>query len=217
MQYDPSNAFVAPVALLAPADAPALTLRTMTAADEAEWDEVRARNASWLDPWESNDPMRRRLVTFPQWIRMQRRDERAEAAIVFVIVFEGRIVGQISLGAVMLGAMRCGIVGYWIAHDYAGRGFTPLAVAMLADWALHDPDGPNLHRIEIDILPENERSRRVVQKVGAKYEGVRRKYMFINGKWRDHESYSLLAEDAPDGFARRFLDDTPGERVSSLS
>ena len=50
-----------------------------------------------------------------------------------------------------------------------------------------------VHRMEIDLVPENERSRAVVRKVGARYEGVKKRYMYINGIWRDHESYSLLA------------------------
>lgn len=90
-------------------------------------------------------------------------------------------------------------------------------VAMLADWALLDPTGPQLHRLEIDIVPENERSRRVVQKVGAKYEGVRRQYMYVHGEWRDHESYSLLDTDVPQGFVHRLLGDTPGESLHNLS
>ncbi len=117
----------------------------MTVRDEQEWDDVRMRNADWLEPWESNDPMRHRIVTFPQWIAMQRRDERNGDAIVFVMVLDGAIIGQISLGAIFRGAlrtgiigywidefrgaMRTGIIGYWIDERHAGRGLTPLAVA----------------------------------------------------------------------------------------
>lgn len=71
--------------------------------------------------------------------------------------------------------------------------------------------------MEIDLVPENERSRAVVRKVGARYEGVKKRYMYINGIWRDHESYSLLAEDAPQGFVRRLLSDTPSEKPHELS
>ena len=67
-----------------------------------------------------------------------------------------------------------------------------MAVTLLADWAMFDPSGPQLHRVEIDLLPENERSRKVALKVGASYEGMRKAYMFVNGQWRDHESYALL-------------------------
>ncbi|MEE1297082.1 MAG: GNAT family protein [Bifidobacterium sp.] len=216
MHRSPRDAFHTPLRLEGP-DGTSFALRTMTAEDELEWDAVRSRNVEWLDPWESNDPMRHELVSFSQWIAMQRREERDGSSIVLVMEFEGRIVGQISLGAVFRGAMRTGIIGYWIDEQYAGRGLTPLAVAMLCDWALLDADGPRLHRMEIDIVPENQRSRRVVQKVGAQYEGLRRQYMYIHGQWRDHESYSLVEQDAPGGFTRRLMGDTPSEPFHDLS
>ena len=117
----------------------------------------------------------------------------------------GRIVGQISLGAICYGAMRTGVVGYWVDERCAGRGYAPMAVTLLADWAMFDPSGPQLHRVEIDLLPENERSRKVALKVGASYEGMRKAYMFVNGQWRDHESYALLPEYAPNGFTARLM------------
>ncbi len=125
--------------------------------------------------------------------------------------------------------MRTGIIGYWIDERHAGRGLTPLAVAMVCDRALQMPTGPRLHRMENDRGPENERSRAVVRTGGARYEGVKTRYMYIryegvktrymyiNGIWRDHESYSLLAEDAPQGFVRRLLSDTPSEKPHKLS
>lgn len=79
----------------------------------------------------------------------------------------------------------------------------PMAVALLADWALTDPFGPVLHRLEIAILPDNARSLAVVRKVGAHHEGLRERYMYVNGQWRDHVTFALLAEDAGQGFANR--------------
>lgn len=95
----------------------------------------------------------------------------------------------------------------WLLVDErcAGRGYAPMAVTLLADWAMFDPSGPQLHRVEIDLLPENERSRKVALKVGASYEGMRKAYMFVNGQWRDHESYALLPEYAPNGFTARLM------------
>lgn len=206
-----------PLKLTAPAGATPLVLRTMTNADESEWDAVRIRNAKWLEPWESQDPQRHSYITFAQWIAMQRHDEREGDAIVFVMELDGAIVGQISVGAIFRGSMRSGIIGYWVDQGHAGQGLTPLAVAMVCDWALLDPNGPQLHRMEIDILPENSRSRAVVNKVGARYEGVKQQYMYINGVWRDHESYSLLADDAPQGFVQRYLADTPRNVNNKLS
>lgn len=178
-------------------------LRPLTIDDEPEWNGVRWDNADWLAPWDSGDPMHGSPLTFNAWIQRQRRSEQDGTGALFAIVHQSRIVGQVSLGAVCYGSMRTGVVGYWVSHRYAGRGFAPLAVALLADWAFADPAGPQLHRLEIAILPENHRSRRVVEKLHAHAEGVRPRYMYINGRWRDHETYSLLAEDMGGGFAAR--------------
>ena len=67
--------------------------------------------------------------------------------------------------------MRSGVIGYWVDESYIGRGFAPTAVAVLADWALADAAGPRLHRLEIAVLPENERSLAVARKVGGPVRG----------------------------------------------
>lgn len=199
------NAIRVPKRLRPPDGAGGLLLRPLTADDAVEWSDVRMRNDEWLSPWESGDPMHGAALTFNGWIQRLRRNEQDGTGVVFAMECQGRIVGQISLGAISYGAMRTGVVGYWVDQRCAGRGFAPLAVAMLADWATGDPTGPRLHRLEIAILPENARSLRVAEKVGARREGVRERYMYVNGQWRDHETFSLLAEDAGEGFARRLL------------
>lgn len=182
-----------------------IKLRPITADDEEEWNEVRWRNDAWLHPWESGDPMHGSPMTYNQWMQQMRHNEQTGRGVVFAIDYHEHIVGQISLGAIDLGSMRTGVIGYWVDQQYAGHGFAPMAVALLADWAFCDPTGPRLHRMEIALLPENERSRRVACKVGCHYEGVRPRYMFVNGQWRDHETYSLFAEDAGDGFIHRLI------------
>ncbi|WP_033494024.1 GNAT family N-acetyltransferase [Bifidobacterium biavatii] len=183
-----------------------IRLRPLTMDDEDEWNNVRWCNRDWLAPWDSGDPMHGSPLTFAMWIQRQRQSEAAGTGALFAIVRNMSIVGQISLGAISYGAMRTGVVGYWVDQRQAGHGYAPLAVAMLADWAFYDPSGPRLHRLEIALLPENARSRRVVEKLGAHCEGVRTGYMYINGRWRDHETYSLLAEDAEgEGFVARLL------------
>lgn len=191
-----------PPALLT-ADGLPVGLRPLYLRDEGEWNEVRWRNDSWLEPWESEDPTHGPALDFAGWVRRMRRDERQGRGVTFAIVHGGAIVGQISLGAIAYGSMRTGIVGYWVDREWAGHGFAPAAVAMLADWAFADGDGPRLHRLEIAIMPENARSLAVARAVGARYEGRRPRYMYVAGDWRDHETFCLLAEDRGDGFARR--------------
>jgi ribosomal-protein-alanine N-acetyltransferase len=163
--------------------------------DEGQWQALRTRNHDWLAPWNSSDPMGGSPLTFSEWVRSLDEDGHKGAAAVFAMILNGKIVGEVSLGAISYGSLRTGIVGYWVDRDHAGQGLTPLAVALLADWAFFAQRGPHLHRLEVALLPINSNSRRVVEKLGFTREGIRRHYMHVAGKWQDHETWSLLAED----------------------
>ncbi|AKV56214.1 acetyltransferase [Bifidobacterium actinocoloniiforme DSM 22766] len=184
-----------PARLKAPAGRGDFALRPLTLEDEAEWSRVRWSNNDWLEPWQSGDPQGQPGLTYAQWVEAMRRSEADGSGVVFAMVFQTAIVGQISLGAIRYGAMRTGLAGYWVDHARIGHGFAPLALALLGDWALRSPDGPRLHRMEVAILPENARSLRVVAKLGMRPEGLRKGYMYVGGRWRDHMTFSLLAED----------------------
>jgi ribosomal-protein-alanine N-acetyltransferase len=82
----------------------------------------------------------------------------------------------------------------------AGRGITPIAVALAIDYAFTQL---RLHRIEICIRPENKASLRVVQKLGLRYEGRRERYIHIAGKWCDHESFAVTSDEVPRGMLDR--------------
>ncbi len=59
--------------------------------------------------------------------------------------------------------------------------------------------------MEICIRPENAASLRIVQKLGFRYEGLRRRYIHIDGDWRDHYAFALTREDVPQGVLARWL------------
>ena len=54
----------------------------------------------------------------------------------------------------------------------------------------------NLHRIEAYTLPENKPSRNLLERLGFAWEGTKRQSVKLHGRWRDHEVYALLAEEA---------------------
>jgi ribosomal-protein-alanine N-acetyltransferase len=62
-----------------------------------------------------------------------------------------------------------------------------------------------LHRVEADVRPENAPSLAVVRKLGMVEEGRHRRYLFIDGAWRDHLCFALLREDVPSGVLRAYL------------
>ena len=94
-----------------------------------------------------------------------------------------RFIGQVTLGGIVMGAYRGGYIGYWIDQRYSGRGYTTRAVVALTDYAF---SVLKLHRIEINLRPENIASQKVAEKAGYLYEGMRHRYLHINGDWRDH-------------------------------
>jgi len=129
-------------------------------------------------------------------------EARAGRVLPFVVTYEGRFAGQVTVGGISWGSLRAAHVGYWVDEALAGRGVIPSAVALACDHAWF---GLGLHRVEVNIRPENVASRRVVEKLGFHEEGLRKRYLHIDGQWRDHLVYVLNAEDVPGGLHARWV------------
>jgi ribosomal-protein-alanine N-acetyltransferase len=135
------------------------------------------------------------------------RRARAGTSLPFAVRVEGRLAGQVTVDNVVRGALRSGSLGYWMDREVTGRGLASLAVALVCDHAF-GPGG--LHRLQADIRPENGPSRRLVERLGFRQEGLLRRYLDIDGDWRDHLSYALLAEDVPGGVLALWRSRAPG-------
>ena len=173
--------------------------------DAAEWSRLRLANESWLSPWEPSAPLPWRDRHTPAHYRAMRRAvsrrARLGTSLPFAIRVDGRLAGQVTIDNVVRGALRSGYLGYWIDRSVAGRGMASLAVALVCDHAF----GPvGLHRLQADIRPENLPSQRLVERLGFQLEGRLRRLLDIDGDWRDHLSYALLAEDLPRGLLARW-------------
>jgi len=167
-----------------------ITLRLLRLRDRKAWDEVRSENKNWLTPWEATRPQMDAdlpLPSFPQMVRMGARDAKDLRSLSLGIWVKDRgrerFVGQITLGGIVFGAYRGGYIGYWIDSRYANKGITTHAVMALTEYAFQEL---SLHRIEINMRPENGASQRVAEKAGYIYEGLRLRYLHIDGQWRDH-------------------------------
>lgn len=179
-------------------------LRPYRMRDAPAWSEVRLANEEWLARWEPTGVLgwreRHAVTEFPAMLRALRRQARQGITLPFAVTYEGRLVGQVTAGNVWRGALNSCFLGYWIDGRHAGLGIIPRAVALLTDHCF----GPvRLHRVEANIRPENAASRRVVEKLGFRDEGVRERYLHIDGAYRDHVCYALTAEEAPAGVLRR--------------
>ncbi|MGY1809688.1 GNAT family N-acetyltransferase [Blastococcus sp. SYSU D00669] len=178
--------------------------------DAAEWSRLRLANEEWLAPWEPSSAQPWRLRHTPAAYRVMRRAvarrARAGTSLPWAIRVDGRLAGQVTIDNVVRGAMRSGHLGYWIDRAEAGRGMASLAVALVCDHAF----GPvGLHRLQADIRPENGPSQRLVERLGFTREGLLRRYLDIDGDWRDHLTFALLAEDVPGGVLTRWRQRIP--------
>lgn len=117
-----------------------------------------------------------------------------------VLVHGKELIGHLTLTGIQRGSLQSGVIGYWIDAGWAGHGLMPRAVAMATDWAMFDL---GLHRIEINIRPENHASLRVVEKLGFRDEGLRLRYLHIRGAWCDHRTFALTREDIGQGLLER--------------
>jgi ribosomal-protein-alanine N-acetyltransferase len=180
-----------------------ITIRAIRLRDARVLERELALNRSWLRQWEATSPHAPMSFDVRASIRNLQQNARAGLGLPFVIEVDGQLAGQLNVSSVSYGSLSSATIGYWVAERFAGRGATPTAVALATD---HCFFGIGLHRMEICIRPENEPSLRVVEKLGFRYEGLRRRYIHINGDWRDHFCFALTVEEVPQGVLRRWLD-----------
>lgn len=170
-----------------------IVLRPARIRDRATWNNVRAENKDWLSPWEATLPRvpedslnYENNIGPPSFFKMVRtlnREARAGRSYSFLIWHHENLIGQITMGGVMYGALRGAHVGYWIDRNYSNRGFTTQSVKLVSGFGFSQL---GLHRIEINVRPENIASCRVAEKAGFLREGERKAFLHIDGGWRDH-------------------------------
>lgn len=184
-------------------------IRPLRRADATAWSESRLANESWLAPWESapagphtSYAARHTTTAYVVLWRSLRRAARAGTHLPFAVTFDGRLVGQVTAGNVVRGSFNSCYLGYWVDRRFAGRGIGTIAVALVTD---HCFGAGGLHRVEANVRPENAASRRLLEKLQFRAEGLHRNYLLIDGQYRDHLGYALTTEDAAEGVLARYL------------
>lgn len=174
-----------------------VVLRPLVPQDFTGWSEVRRRNGDWLTVWEPvklphhPDPETNREV-FAARCGARDRERLAGTQYAFGIFVDGAFAGEINLNNVVRGAFQSATIGYWIDKARAGRSLMSEAVVVLAQFAFEELA---LHRIEVCIIPRNHNSRRVMEKLNLREEGVAERFLEINGVWEDHVRYGFTREE----------------------
>jgi len=186
-----------------------VVLSPMRRRDQLPWERVRRRNAGWLKPWEATLPPGSSAgpTSYSALVRSLTRQARDDRMLPWLVFYDeepggpAALAGQLTVSGIVGGSASWGQIGYWVDQRLAGRGIIPTAVALAVDYCF---SVMRLHRIEIAIRPENAASLRVVEKLGFRTEGLRPRYLHIDGDWRDHLVFALNAEEAGEGLVRRY-------------
>lgn len=172
-------------------------LRPLITPDFTAFSEVRRRNGRWLTDWEplrpaaSADPAEN-ADAFARRCEVRERERSSGNAYSFGIFVDSIFAGEVNLNGVTRGSMQSATIGYWIDRAKAGHGYVPESVAMLTRFAFEEL---RLHRLEICIIPRNDNSLRVVEKLGWRHEGRAERFLEINGIWEDHDRFGFTAEE----------------------
>ena len=170
-------------------------LRLPILSDFEDWVILRKKSEDFLRPWE---PERVKnfysLQAFKARIKWSKNKYSENKALpVFIFRREDQaLMGAITLDNIRRGPSQSGSVGYWIGEPFTKRGYMSEALNSIVFQAFREFE---LSRIEAATLPENKASRRLLEKVGFKYEGVAQSYLQIAGRWRNHVLYSILRKD----------------------
>jgi ribosomal-protein-alanine N-acetyltransferase len=172
-------------------------LRPLDPRDFEQWRAVRINSGEWLTRWEpaklpgAPDPVEDRQA-FALRCSARDRERQLGTGYGFGVFVEGRFVGEVNVSTVQRGPFQSAYVGYWIDRDHAGFGYIPESLVVVFQFAF---EHLGLHRLEIAIIPRNKASRRVVEKLGLREEGLSIRYLEINGVWEDHLRYAITAEE----------------------
>lgn len=171
----------------------AVELGALRRSDRNAWLELRRRNHAWLEHWEASAPDGApAAVGFSAMLRRYNKEGREGRMLPFAIRSQGRLVGQLHLFGISWGSLLSAAAGYWVDEEVAGQGMAGTALALGGDHALGTM---GLHRIEVNIRPENANSLAVIRKLRFRDEGLRTRYLHIDGAWRDHRTFALTTED----------------------
>jgi ribosomal-protein-alanine N-acetyltransferase len=198
-------------------------LRPLSGDDFEAWSDVRVRCGPWLTKWEAAplpgrpDPATNRDAFVARCAARQREWQLGTGYGFGIFVppsdADGGVgaggaapgaaasvgpagathfAGEINIGTVQRGPFQNAYVGYWIDELLAGRGLMPESVVAVMRFAFEEL---GLHRLQIAIIPRNTASRRVVEKLDLRLEGVAERYLQIDGAWEDHCRYAITVEE----------------------
>ncbi len=166
---------------------PVVSLSSPSAADADEFIAAARASATLQHPWVSAPDTAERFRAF-----LNRAAREDQGSYLVRHADCGGLAGYVNINNIVGGALRSGQLGYAAFASHAGRGLMTAGLRAVVSDAF---TSLGLHRLEANIQPDNHASLRLVQGLGFRREGFSPRYLMVDGEWRDHERWAVLAED----------------------
>ena len=174
---------------------PNVRVRPPEGRDWRAWAELRTASRNFLVPWEptwASDAHSR--ATYRRRLRRQQREANDDVSYAYFLIrrVDEALMGGITLNNVQRGVTQSCSVGYWMGESFSGDGYMTEGLTCVLDHCFLDL---GIRRVEAACMPNNDASQGLLKRCGFRREGYARKYIKINGAWRDHFLFAMIADD----------------------
>ncbi len=169
-----------------PAESRRVRLQDPAEADGGEVTRLMRDSRHFHHPWVSAPCD---MTAWRRYLERVKRDN--EAGFLIRRRYDGALCGVANLNIISYEALCSAYLSYYAVVNMQGRGLMKEGLQLVIRHAF---DHLGLHRLEANIQPGNESSVRLVERLGFECEGYSPRFLRINGRWRDHERWALLAD-----------------------
>jgi aminoglycoside 6'-N-acetyltransferase len=107
----------------------------------------------------------------------------------YAVERRGSLVGDVGV-CVAENRMQAEL-GFTLAREYQGRGYATEAARCVLDRVF----SAGIHRVSAECDARNAASARLLERLGFRREGLRRRHTWLKGEWTDDLLFGLLAEE----------------------
>ena len=153
------------------------------------------RNKNFLKEW---DPKHDEDFYTPSYQKAVLRNEygyfKNKSLVRFWIIKkeDNKIIGNLCFSNIVMGNFKSCFLGYKLDKDEINKGYMTEAIKNAVSIMFKDF---GLHRIEVNVIPRNARSLKVMEKLNFEREGFSKRYLEINGIWEDHIHFAVYNDE----------------------
>lgn len=180
---------------------PRLELRPLEKADRQEFVRVDELSRPFWAPW---TPDRELGTTAQEAFRGELRRTTTGSRVgshlrLGAFTKQRELVGMFALNEIVRGVFSSAFASWQVSADRLRQGYGTEGVRALLEVAFGAaPSGIDLHRVQANVMPSNEASLRIAERVGFRREGLGLRYLKIAGAWEDHVMLAITREERAD-------------------